>query len=131
MKQEQWLPVNEQEIIDAENRLMANVFANKPVVITRGKGALVWDVNGKEYVDCNSSYGVALFGLCHPKIAEAICKQAETLISCHAGYYNDKRSEFLQKLTSITPKGLNKAFLSNSGAETVECGPYGYILPFA
>jgi acetylornithine/LysW-gamma-L-lysine aminotransferase len=100
---------------------MANVFAKKSVVVTRGKGALVWDVNGKEYVDCTSSYGVALFGHCHPRIVEAVCKQAERLISCHAGYYNDKRAEFLQKLTGITPKGLNKAFLSNSGAETVEC----------
>jgi acetylornithine/LysW-gamma-L-lysine aminotransferase len=43
------------------------------------------------------------------------------LVSCHAGYYNDKRAEFLTKLTNITPKGLNKAFLSNSGAESVEC----------
>ena len=113
--------MNEQEIIEAENRLMANVFAKKPVVLTRGKGAVVWDVNGKEYVDCTGSYGVALFGHSHPKIVEAIGKQAEKLISCHAGYYNDKRTEFLQKLTSITPKGLNKAFLSNSGAESVEC----------
>jgi acetylornithine/LysW-gamma-L-lysine aminotransferase len=121
MKWEQWSPVNEQEIIDTENRLMANVFAKKSIVLTRGKGALVWDVNGKEYVDCTGSYGVALLGHSHPKIVEAICKQAEKLISCHAGYYNDKRTEFLQKLTSITPKGLNKAFLSNSGAESVEC----------
>jgi [amino-group carrier protein]-gamma-(L-lysyl/L-ornithyl)-L-glutamate aminotransferase len=113
--------VNEQEIINAENRLMANVFSKKPIVITRGKGALVWDINGKEYVDCTGSYGVALLGHSHPKIVEAVCKQAEKLISCHAGYYNDKRAEFLQKLTSITPKGLNKAFLSNSGAESVEC----------
>jgi acetylornithine/LysW-gamma-L-lysine aminotransferase len=113
--------VNEQEIIDAENRLMANVFAKKPVVLTRGKGALVWDVNGKEYVDCTSSYGVALLGHAHPKIAEAVCRQAEKLISCHAGFYNDVRVEFLQKLTRITPKGLDKAFLSNSGAESVEC----------
>ena len=113
--------MNEQEIINAENRLMANVFSKKPIVITRGKGALVWDINGKEYVDCTGSYGVALLGHSHPKIVEAVCKQAERLISCHGGYYNDKRAEFLQKLTSITPKGLNKAFLSNSGAESVEC----------
>jgi acetylornithine/LysW-gamma-L-lysine aminotransferase len=113
--------VNEKEIIDAENRLMANVFAKKPVVLTKGKGALVWDVNGKEYLDCTSSYGVALLGHAHPKIAEAVCRQAEKLISCHAGFYNDVRVEFLQKLTSITPKGLDKAFLSNSGAESVEC----------
>ena len=113
--------MNEQEIIEAENRLMANVFAKKPVVLTRGKGALVWDVNGKEYVDCTSGYGVALLGHCHPKIVEAVREQAGKLITCHAGYYNDKRAEFLQKLTSITPKGLNKAFLSNSGADSVEC----------
>jgi acetylornithine/LysW-gamma-L-lysine aminotransferase len=113
--------VNEKEIIDAENRLMANVFAKRPVVLTRGKGALVWDINGKEYVDCTGSYGVALLGHSHPKIVEAIRKQAERLISCHAGFYNDMRTEFLQKLVSITPKGLDKAFLSNSGAEAVEC----------
>ena len=51
----------------------------------------------------------------------AIKAQAEQLITCHSGYYNDKRAEFLQKLINITPKGLNKAFLSNSGAESVEC----------
>jgi len=113
--------MNEQEIISAENRLMANVFAKKPIVITRGKGATVWDINGKEYVDCTGSYGVALFGHSHPRIVEAICKQAERLVSCHAGYYNDKRAEFLMKLTNIMPKGLDKAFLSNSGAESVEC----------
>ncbi len=113
--------MNEKEVIDAENKLMANVFSKKPVVLTRGKGAAVWDINGKEYVDCTGCYGVALIGHAHPKIAAAVSKQAEQLISCHAGFYNDKRSEFLQKLTSITPKGLDKAFLSNSGAEAVEC----------
>jgi len=113
--------VNEYDIINFENRLMANVFAKRPVVITRGKGALVWDINGKEYIDCMGSYGVALLGHSHPKVVEAICKQAETLISCHASLYNNKRTEFLQKLMSITPTGLNKAFISNSGAESVEC----------
>ena len=113
--------MSEFDIINFENRLMANVFAKRPVVITRGKGALVWDINGKEYVDCMGSYGVALLGHSHPKVVEAVCKQAETLISCHASLYNNKRTEFLQKLVSITPRGLNKAFLSNSGAESVEC----------
>ena len=113
--------MNEYDIINFENRLMANVFGKRPLVITRGRGALVWDTQCKEYVDCTSSYGVALLGHSHPKVVDAICKQAETLISCHASFYNNKRTEFLQKLMSITPKGLNKAFLSNSGAESVEC----------
>jgi len=113
--------VNDKDIMDIENRFMANVFSKKSVVLTRGKGALVWDINGKEYVDCSTSYGVALLGHCHPKVVAAIQAQAEQLITCHGCYYNNKRAEFIQKLIKITPKGLNKAFLSNSGAEAVEC----------
>jgi acetylornithine/LysW-gamma-L-lysine aminotransferase len=113
--------MNEQEIIEVENRLMANVFAKKNLVLTRGKGAVVWDVNGKEYIDCTGSYGVALLGHSHPKVVQAVCEQAPKLISCHASFYNDKRSEFLQKLIALAPNGLTKAFLSNSGAEAVEC----------
>lgn len=107
--------------METENRYLANVFSKKPIVLTRGKGALIWDINGKEYVDCASSYGVAALGHCHPKIVEAIKTQVEQLITCHSCYYNDRRAEFIEKLVKITPKGLNKAFLSNSGAEAVEC----------
>jgi len=113
--------VNEKTIMETENRYLANVFSKKPIVITRGKGALLWDINGREYVDCASSYGVAALGHCHPKVVAAIKSQAEQLITCHSCYYNDKRAEFIEKLVKITPKGLDKAFLSNSGAESVEC----------
>ena len=113
--------MNDKEIMDIETRYLANVFSKKPIVLTKGKGALVWDINGKEYVDCSTSYGVALLGHCHPKVVAAIQAQAEQLITCHGAYYNDKRAEFIQKLVAITPKGLDKAFLSNSGAESVEC----------
>jgi len=113
--------VNEKEIVDLEEKLMANVYARRPIVITRGKGASVWDVNGREYIDCTGSYGVCIVGHSHPKVVEAVKRQAETLISCHASFYNDKRSELLQKITQMAPKGLNKVFLANSGAEAIEC----------
>ena len=113
--------MNDKEIMDIETRYLANVFSKKPVVLTRGKGALVWDINGKEYVDCSTSYGVALLGHCHPRVVAAVQAQSTQLITCHGAYYNDKRAEFVQKLVAITPKGLDKAFLSNSGAESVEC----------
>lgn len=113
--------MNDKEIVEFETRYLANVFSKRPVVLTRGKGALVWDINDKEYVDCSSSYGVAALGHCHPKVVAAIKEQAEQLITCHSCYYNDKRAEFIEKLVKITPKGLDKAFLSNSGAESVEC----------
>ena len=107
--------------MNVETRFMANVFSKKPVVLTKGKGALVWDINGKEYVDCSTSYGVALLGHCHPKVVAAVHAQVDQLITCHGCYYNDKRAEFVEKLGHITPKGLDKVFLSNSGAESVEC----------
>jgi len=113
--------MNEQEIFDIENTLMANVYAKKPLVLVKGKGTIVWDIQGKKYLDFTSSYGVAALGHSHPKIVEAINEQAVKLISCHSGFYNPKRAELLQKLVHLTPKGLNKIFLSNSGAESVEC----------
>ena len=113
--------MNEKEIMSAEDRFMANVYAKRPLIITEGKGALVWDINGKEYIDCTGSYGVSIVGHAHPKVIEAIKRQSEILISCHASFYNDVRAEFLQKITQLTPQGLNKVFLANSGAETIEC----------
>ncbi len=112
--------MNEQEIINAEQKFAANVFAKRPLVAVRGKGALIWDINGREYIDCSSAYGVSVVGHCHPKIVEAIKQQAELLIACHSFLYNDARAEFLAKLMTITPSPLKKAFLANSGTEAVE-----------
>ena len=113
--------MNEKEIIDNEQKYMANVYAKKFLTLVRGKGALVWDINDREYIDCMSGYGVCIVGHCHPRVVKAIQKQAETLISAHGSIYNEPRSTFLKKLSSITPKGLTQAFLSNSGAESIEC----------
>jgi len=113
--------MNEKEIIQTEQAHMANTYAKKSLVAVRGQGARIWDINNKEYIDCIGSYGVAVVGHCHPKVAEAIKQQSEVLISCHGSLYNDARSKLLEKLIKITPRGLDKAFLSNSGAEAVEC----------
>jgi len=113
--------MNEKEIVDAEEKIMANTFSKRDLVLTRGKGALVWDINGNEYIDCTGSYGVAVVGHCHPKVVEAVQRQVETLIACHASFYNDTRSELLKKIIQLVPKGLGKVYLSNSGAESVEC----------
>ena len=113
--------MNEKEVMNLEEKLMAKVYAKRPIVVTRGKGALVWDINAKEYIDCTGSYGVCIVGHSHPKVVEAVKRQAETLISCHSSFYNDARSKLLQKITQISPKSLNRVFLANSGAEAVEC----------
>lgn len=108
-------------IFEVEDRLSAKVYQKLPIAIVKGRGAKVWDAEGREYLDFMSSYGVALVGHSHPKVAEAVKKQVEKLISCHGSLYNDARAEFLKKLIGLMPKGLDKAFLSNSGAEAVEC----------
>ena len=100
---------------------MANVYSKRPLVIAKGNGALLWDVNGREYIDCMSNYGVSLVGHSHPKVIEAIRRQSEFLVSCHGSLYNEARSIFLKKIVDIMPKGLEKVYFANSGAESVEC----------
>ena len=103
-----------------EDRNLSNLYQKFPVRIERGKGAYVWDTSGKEYIDCMGGYGVALVGHCNPRVVEAIKNQAEKLIVCHMSLYNDTREDFLTKIATIAPQGLNKIFFSNSGAEAVE-----------
>ncbi|MBI2648043.1 MAG: aspartate aminotransferase family protein [Thaumarchaeota archaeon] len=91
-----------------------------PITAVRGSGAVLWDEQGNEYIDCMGGYGVAIVGHCNPDVVNAIRRQAETLITCHGSLYNDKRGEFLDKLTAASPHGLDASYLSNSGAEAVE-----------
>jgi acetylornithine/LysW-gamma-L-lysine aminotransferase len=112
--------VNEKEIIDIEQTYMANTYSKRPVVIVKGQGATLWDINGQEYIDCMGAYGVCVVGHSHPKVVDAIQRQAANLLACHSSLYNDARSTFLKKIVDVTPKELNKAFLANSGTETVE-----------
>jgi len=109
------------EVMEAENRFTAAVYAKRPIVISQGRGASLWDIDGKEYIDCTGSYGQCIVGYGHPKIVEAIKEQAEKLSSCHGYAYNEARAKLAEKLVEISPKGLDRVFFSNSGAEAVEC----------
>lgn len=113
--------MNESEIMRIEDSFLAQVYQKFPVCLTSGRGAVLYDVNGREYIDCMGGYGVSIVGHCHPRVVKAINEQSERLLSCHGSFYNDKRAELLEKLVKITPEGLNSVFLSNSGAESVEC----------
>ena len=104
-----------------EDAHLAKFYAKKQVTIVRGKGILVFDTEGKEYIDCTGGYGTCIVGHAHPRVAEAIADQARKLISCHGSTYNDARARLVSKLLTITPNGMNRFFLSNSGAESVEC----------
>jgi acetylornithine/LysW-gamma-L-lysine aminotransferase len=106
--------------LNKEDQYLANLYQRFPINIAAGKAAKVWDIAGKEYIDCMGGYGVALVGHSDNRIIKAIKDQAEKLIACHMSVYNDTRLNFLQKLSSIAPEGLTKTFFSNSGAEAVE-----------
>lgn len=104
-----------------EDAHLARFYARKPITIVKGRGALVFDAEGKEYVDCAGGYGTCIIGHAHPVVAEAIAQQAQKLISCHGSTYNDARAKLVSKLTAILPTGFDRVFLSNSGTEAVEC----------
>ena len=111
--------MNTQQIIDIETKHTSGTYAKQPLVIVRGQGALLFDTDGVEYLDCSSGHGVANLGHAHPKVAEAIYKQASTLITLFETFPNDKRAELMQKITSLVD-GLDRVFLCNSGTEAVE-----------
>lgn len=95
-----------------------SVYTKRDVAIVRGEGAHVWDINGKEYIDCGISFGVSNVGHCNKDVAEAIIEQVKQLLNIQLTYYDPLRSRLLEKLTSIV--GLDKVFLTNSGTEAVE-----------
>jgi acetylornithine/LysW-gamma-L-lysine aminotransferase len=111
--------MNAQEIIEIETRHTSGTYAKQLLVIVRGQGASLFDIDGVEYLDCSSGHGVANLGHAHPKVAEAIYKQASTLITLFETFPNDKRAELMKKITSLID-GLDKVFLCNSGTESVE-----------
>ena len=96
------------------------VYAKRPVTIVRGEGSMVWDEHGRAYIDCAAGYGVANVGHCHPAVVAAVREQAGRLLSCPETLYNDQRAQLLQELAHALPAGLDRIFLSNSGAEAIE-----------
>ena len=105
---------------DIERKYAFEVYPKRDLTLVRGEDATVWDDTGKSYIDCTAGVGVANVGHANPQVAKAISAQAQTLITCAGIFYNDKRARLLEKLVSIAPTGLNRAFLCNSGAESME-----------
>jgi acetylornithine/LysW-gamma-L-lysine aminotransferase len=107
-------------IQEQEETFGAQAFKKLPLSIVRGKGSLVWDSDGKEYVDFMTGIGVALVGHANEYVVAAIREQADRLITCHGTFYNDARAGFMERLVRVSPRGLGKALLTNSGTESVE-----------
>ena len=104
----------------SEDQYMGNLYQRFPVTIEKGKGAHVWDVDGKEYIDCMGGYGVALVGHQNQRVNDAIKQQVDKIITVHSSLYNKTREEFLQTLIGLAPEKLTQVHLNNSGAEAIE-----------
>ncbi len=103
-----------------EEQYGLSLYPKRELVAVRGEGALLYDEKGDAYIDCAAGIGVASLGHSHPKLVEAIQKQAATLITCPNILYNDVRSDLLEKLVEVTPSNLTQAYLCNSGTEANE-----------
>ncbi len=107
-------------LLETERRYDSRVYDKHNLVLTRGEGARVWDVEGRAYIDCVGGYGVANVGHSNPMVVSAVQEQAARLMVCAQTFPNDKRAAFLEELASVLPQGLERVWLCNSGTEAME-----------
>ncbi|AJR03969.1 ornithine--oxo-acid transaminase [Siansivirga zeaxanthinifaciens] len=107
-----------QQAIELEKNYGSNTYHPLPVVLSRGEGVYVWDVDGKRYYDFLSAYSAVNQGHCHPKIVGALIKQAQTLTLTSRAFYNDMLGKYEKYACEYF--GFDKLLPMNSGAEAVE-----------
>jgi len=110
--------ISSQEAMALENRYGAQNYHPLPVVLSRGEGVFVWDVEGKKYYDFLSAYSSVNQGHCHPRIIDALTDQAQTLTLTSRAFYNDMLGRYEQYATRYF--GYEKLLPINTGAEAVE-----------
>lgn len=107
-------------ISQLESTHTSGVYTKRNLTIVRGQGALVWDDQGREYIDCVAGHGAANLGHSHPRVVQAIQEQAAQLITCPEMFYSPVRANLIEKLTALAPAKMERVFLCNSGTEAVE-----------
>ena len=110
--------ISSQEAMALENKYGAQNYHPLPVVLSRGEGVHVWDVEGKQYYDFLSAYSSVNQGHCHPKIVGAMAKQSQTLTLTSRAFYNDMLGKYEKYVTEYF--GFDKVLPINTGAEAVE-----------
>lgn len=105
-------------IIGKDSKYVMQTYGRQPLVLSEGKGAVVRDIYGKEYIDCVAGIAVNNVGHCHPTVVRAIQAQVEKLLHVSNLYYTEIQAELAEALVSVT--GMERVFFCNSGAEAVE-----------
>ena len=114
----QTLSLKSEALIEKENKYGAHNYHPLPVVLDKGEGVFVWDVDGKKYFDFLSAYSAVNQGHCHPKIVGAMVKQAQTLTLTSRAFHNDQLGVYEEYMTKYF--GFDKVLPMNTGAEAVE-----------
>ena len=97
-------------------------YKSSPVILRRGRGAVVEDVNGEKFIDLIGGWGALVQGHCHPKIVSALQRQAEELMQVGISLYTTQSAELMTRLAALSPHGeLPRVFLGSAGAVAVEC----------
>ncbi|MDA4125053.1 MAG: aspartate aminotransferase family protein [Thaumarchaeota archaeon] len=109
-----------ESLVNLEESHSIGIPAQEDVVVARARGTHVWDVSGKRYTDLFSGIAVANVGHAHPEVVKAISKQARRYIHVSGTYHNDISPLLAAELCRIAPRGLERCFFANSGAEAVE-----------
>jgi acetylornithine/N-succinyldiaminopimelate aminotransferase len=107
-----------QSIMDLEREYLLQNYARYPLALGRGKGAYVYDLDGKRYLDFIAGIGVNALGHAHPRIVKVIREQAARLIHCSNLYYHPYQGPLAKKLAQVS--GLQRSFFCNSGTEAME-----------
>ncbi len=105
---------------ELEDRYELPVYPRRDIVLVSGKGARLYDDQGREFIDCASNVGVSNIGHGREEVARAVYEQYRTLSNCYSVFYNPVRARLAEKLVSLSPPGLKRVFFCNSGAEAVE-----------
>ncbi len=106
------------QIAEREQKFLLHTYNRYPIVLARGKGAFLYDIEGKRYLDFVAGLGVNALGHAHPRIVKAIREQAAKLVHVSNLYYHEYQGPLAEKLCALS--GLNRAFFSNSGTEAIE-----------
>ena len=103
-----------------EEQLGAGTYYKRNLELVRGRGARLWDAEGKEFIDCVGGQGAANVGHGNPYVNQAIRDQAEKLLVCGELFYHPERARLLENLERLTPSSIQRFFLCNSGSEAIE-----------
>lgn len=111
------------EPVDAaslQSRYELDVYGKRGLTLVRGKGARLWDEEGREFIDCMSGHGAFNLGHSDPRLLETLFAQARELMGASGAFHHPQKARFMSRLVELAPRSLSRAFFCNSGTEAVE-----------